>query len=118
MEPENEAMLTTEKKDGEVMIGLTGPFTMQGRTVRRLDAPCPICGVLVHLFVTPGDIFTLTWEKADSINVWHYEVRGDRITVTPSIDFSKNPKTGQPFPPHGDGCHFFITDQPYIEVMQ
>jgi hypothetical protein len=80
----------------------------QKRPVRFFMFTCPVCGREVALYGTPGAQFSLpTKDPKYPFNVWHIEIRGDRVDISPSIDLS------EPQFHHTPQCHYTVTDAPF-----
>ena len=85
--------------------------TMGGKPIRYMMYYCPVCSCRCYTIVTKGERF-----QVGDVKVWKYSISGNRITVTPSINFGNNPETKKPFPPHRKDCHFNITDEEFKYV--
>ena len=79
----------------------TSSSILNGTAVRVAYITCP-CGQSNPILLTMGPRFTLP----SGVNVWHYEIKGDRITITPSIGL--HDVYG-----HTTSCHLQITDEPF-----
>lgn len=82
----------------------------QKRIVRCMHFICP-CGKPVLVYVTKGPHFWLLGDPDLFPKAWHYEINGDRISVTPSIDLTRRGKAEE----HKPECHLTISN---VEVEQ
>lgn len=80
------------------------------RFVRGINFICP-CGKSIILYVTKSPHFYLTPDPDKFPKAWHYEITGDRVSITPSIDLTFR---GQSIH-HRPECHLTITDVPFRE---
>jgi hypothetical protein len=85
----------------------------QKRPVRALlfRDPCGHEKGRVAVYVTAGPHFSLEnfFSNGKAMNIWHYEINGDRITISPSIGLHA-------VEGHTEACHLIITNQPFKVV--
>lgn len=79
----------------------------QNRSVRAIEFVCPH-GEVVVLYVTAGPAFHLNPNPDRQPKAWHYEIHDKLVSITPSIDLTKDGH-------HPAECHFHITNAEFTE---